>query len=436
MNFPLLSLFFNDNIFSCTQLLLIQEQSCLEAKVECKYCELDIRRGDYQEHVEQCGSRTDFCELCNQRVMLKDMSEHKEMKCGHMKSESPLRQSDLRGMGLVEDLGNGSESDDDFYDDYPLHGNDLANHSVTLPPPYERSHDNSMHVDPYWLQTVAEACGEESLDALLAQNMFFENMRNVRGREPVTNDDIGSHDSHVTTDESSDDVHVAVGDREEPSYHQQPPTEVDNHFSDDDRDRDLAKQTVHDEEDDFHFAQRLQEREVMGHSRMLYDEQISTDFGRKQREESQFSKEERTVSTVEQNYEENEKYYEKKEEELRLERERLLQQIQEIKEKEAAAREKENELAKRLEEAKEETESLKLAVELQKKDLAEGHRALWKKSKESRLCSSGEASVRKVDSSDKIPCQWCHKLIPFEQVMLHQVSHKRNAFLYITTYYT
>ena len=140
--------------------------------MECKYCELDIRRGSYPEHVEQCGSRTDYCELCNQRVMLKEMNEHKAMKCGHMKSESPLNDSDLRGMGLVDESDeSGSDEGHSFWTEH---------HSTGPPPPYEHSHDDSMQVDPYWLQTVAEACGEDNLDALLAQNVFFENVRSTR----------------------------------------------------------------------------------------------------------------------------------------------------------------------------------------------------------------------------------------------------------------
>ena len=172
--------------------------------MECKYCELEVRRANYPDHVDQCGSRTDFCELCNQRVMLKDMSEHKAMKCGHMKAESPLRHSDLREMGLV-DQDDDSESDDGYYPHYPPHRNSPAFPAVSPPPPYEHHRDDSMHVDPHWLQTVAEACGEDNLDALLAQNVFYENMRNVRSHDHhVTNEVVESHGSRVTVGESSE----------------------------------------------------------------------------------------------------------------------------------------------------------------------------------------------------------------------------------------
>ena len=183
----------------------MQEQSCAEVKVECKYCELDIRRADYPEHTDQCGSRTDFCEQCNMRVMLKDMSEHKLTKCGHMKAESPLQRYQLEGMGLVGQSEGESDSSDDLNPNYyPPHG---IGHSTTPPPAYERRNDDSMHVDPYWLQTVAEACGEDNLDTLLAQNVFFENMRNVRsdGHYAASGPAVVSHDDHVTTEDSSED---------------------------------------------------------------------------------------------------------------------------------------------------------------------------------------------------------------------------------------
>ena len=138
--------------------------------------------------------------------MLKEMSEHKEMKCGHMRAESPLQRYQLEGMGLVGHGRGESDYSDDFNAIY--HRPQLTARSAAPPPSYDHRHDDSMHVDPHWLQTVAEACGEDNLDALLAQNVFFENMRNVRSSgHRVTNDSepVMSHDSHVTTEESSDD---------------------------------------------------------------------------------------------------------------------------------------------------------------------------------------------------------------------------------------
>ena len=46
-----------------------------------------MRAGEYDGHIDTCGSRTDYCDKCNLRVMLKDMEEHKLTKCGDLKAE-------------------------------------------------------------------------------------------------------------------------------------------------------------------------------------------------------------------------------------------------------------------------------------------------------------------------------------------------------------
>ena len=66
--------------------------------VECKFCELAQPFRLFEEHVDACDSRTDFCERCNKRVMLKNMDEHLEFKCGQ--SDAPPIASN------AEDLAN------------------------------------------------------------------------------------------------------------------------------------------------------------------------------------------------------------------------------------------------------------------------------------------------------------------------------------------
>ena len=66
-------------------IIYTQESQCPEREVNCKYCELEVRAGDYDSHIETCGSRTDYCDRCNVRVMLKDMEEHKLAKCSDLK---------------------------------------------------------------------------------------------------------------------------------------------------------------------------------------------------------------------------------------------------------------------------------------------------------------------------------------------------------------
>ena len=461
--------------------------------MECKYCELDIRRGDYHEHSEQCGSRTDFCELCNQRVMLKEMSEHKLTKCGHMRAESPLQRYQLEGMGLLgQQDGGESDSSDDFNPNYyPPH---VIGRPTTPPPPYERRNDESMHVDPHWLQTVAEACGEDNLDALLAQNVFFENMRSVRsdGNFAASGPAVVSHDNHVTTEESSEDGRFTLSNyvctlymrfnegflitecsivREKPPIaHDRP---GDNRLLDEDFSRQLAATN---EQDDFFLAQRMQEREVMGHSRTLYEEktvrEIATEAEREERERESEEEGENSWREMEEG---SRREVEEEDEEVKSkaankaankaeqeELERLYEdelaakklEIEELAKKLKESTENQKRLQKDIEERREEIDSLRLATELQKADLAEGHKALWRKTartpqldderlarrlqmKEDRLQyshthleeeeeprpkSPPSQSYADDTFSEKIPCQWCAKLIPFEQVMLHQVS--------------
>ena len=190
-----------------------------------------------------------------------------------------------------------------------------------------------------------------------------------------------------------------------------------------------------DKDEDFYYAQRLQEREVMGHSRFLYDEERARDLAEKfDGEGEEFEGEE--GSSRDQNDGPLHRQFDETTYTLSarmLEKEALEKQIEEVREKGEALKIREMELAKQLEEAHSENESLRLAVKLHKKDLAEGHRSLWRKTQRLHTCSDeggpqyGEDEPHQSspppvsEGSEKIPCQWCNKLIPFEQVMLHQV---------------
>lgn len=84
------------------------------------------------------------------------------MKCGHMKSEEPLDPH------TVAQLIDPSPV---YYSDSPPSYPDSLSSS---PPP---------EVDPQWLESVSGMCEGEELDALLAQNMFYENLRGMGGRQ-------------------------------------------------------------------------------------------------------------------------------------------------------------------------------------------------------------------------------------------------------------
>lgn len=93
--------------------------------------------------------------------MLKDMEEHKLMKCG--RAESP----DMP----LEDLVNMSPyASNEYLNERQRGGAEGSGEAANV------------EVDPQWLETVAEACGGD-LDQVLAQTMFIENMRQAVARD-------------------------------------------------------------------------------------------------------------------------------------------------------------------------------------------------------------------------------------------------------------
>lgn len=189
-----------------------EESTCPEYRIDCKYCELEISRKDYSDHVEGCGGRTDVCELCNQRVRLRDMEEHKQNKCRHGTSTETESSSTGGGASYSFQGGEGgfhfplgglyadSSISHDLYSNtlgHPFFGGGGGSSSVVQLPTQHSAHahpfvplpttatshtqadahsskDNSLQIDSQWLASVSNACGEEGLDQMLAQNMMVE----------------------------------------------------------------------------------------------------------------------------------------------------------------------------------------------------------------------------------------------------------------------
>ena len=59
--------------------------SCPLRKQSCEFCELSYPAMNFEEHQAVCGSRTDKCDICGERVMLKVMESHVRA-CSHMMS--------------------------------------------------------------------------------------------------------------------------------------------------------------------------------------------------------------------------------------------------------------------------------------------------------------------------------------------------------------
>lgn len=204
--------------------------------MECKYCELEFHRADLSEHVEGCGSRTDYCELCNRRVMLKDMVEHKENKCAV-----------AMGDDIVDDTiditsyGGQNQRSDPFFSQQLLFGSGTGfpfhqpvhlspghsapppffpfpfGHANQVPPvptfeapppvrkqPREEEREESFQVDPQWLASVADVCGEENLDQVLAQNMMIQGSYSAAAPRPDSRQGHthGSGHRHSSTESS------------------------------------------------------------------------------------------------------------------------------------------------------------------------------------------------------------------------------------------
>jgi hypothetical protein len=55
---------------------------CTKRIIECQYCNMEILYSNKDEHEEMCGTRTDICQDCDKRIMIKKMSNHQcVLKC-------------------------------------------------------------------------------------------------------------------------------------------------------------------------------------------------------------------------------------------------------------------------------------------------------------------------------------------------------------------
>ena len=131
--------------------------------IYCEYCELQFKAGEKYEHEDQCGSRTDICEKCQQYVMLKMMKEHKEHLCGKPVSTAPPLQLPPDEWAFEGFL--------------PTERGGAGAHVGGVVEPAE--------LDQSWMDAL-NACREEgqSVDSLVAQNLAHENHM----FKPVKND--------------------------------------------------------------------------------------------------------------------------------------------------------------------------------------------------------------------------------------------------------
>ena len=59
--------------------------------IGCEFCQLDVKAPEFEEHHAACGSRTDECERCRKRVMLRFMADHLEHECSKPRIVNPYK---------------------------------------------------------------------------------------------------------------------------------------------------------------------------------------------------------------------------------------------------------------------------------------------------------------------------------------------------------
>lgn len=56
-----------------------QTKESQQDPAECKFCELAVQLSKLDVHEYHCGSRTEHCPHCNQRVILRVLAQHKDL---------------------------------------------------------------------------------------------------------------------------------------------------------------------------------------------------------------------------------------------------------------------------------------------------------------------------------------------------------------------
>lgn len=64
--------------------------------IQCSYCDLEYPKCDFKAHEQACGSRTEDCDKCQQKVMLCDMIRHELSGCHRHATNQQQRQPQAR----------------------------------------------------------------------------------------------------------------------------------------------------------------------------------------------------------------------------------------------------------------------------------------------------------------------------------------------------
>eukprot|EP00262_Sarcandra_glabra_P017991 TRINITY_DN6337_c0_g1_i2.p1 TRINITY_DN6337_c0_g1~~TRINITY_DN6337_c0_g1_i2.p1 ORF type:complete len:196 (+),score=15.12 TRINITY_DN6337_c0_g1_i2:76-663(+) len=72
-------------------LALHKGENCPQRIVTCEYCEFPLPAVDLFKHQESCGNRTEYCDMCNKYIRLREQTNH-EIQF-HSGSDSPAESS-------------------------------------------------------------------------------------------------------------------------------------------------------------------------------------------------------------------------------------------------------------------------------------------------------------------------------------------------------
>ena len=167
-----------------------KEKKCPERSIPCPFCQLPFKKRAYDEHKEGCGSRTDVCELCNQRVMLREMEAHKARNCYTAKPD----RRDLRPREAEVRKAPAYNEGRRNYDrsGMPRVGSHLVFTSGSVPPgPGDEKEagpsvqgPSTLQIDPSWMEGISKSGVEGNLDSLVAQNIMMEQYHSRQPSHP------------------------------------------------------------------------------------------------------------------------------------------------------------------------------------------------------------------------------------------------------------
>lgn len=83
-----------------------QSRECSKRLVRCTFCDLSYELAKFADHVNHCGSRTEECAACKQRVQLKDRELHDESNCQYpepVRKPSPPPSQNNRGIKIPKE---------------------------------------------------------------------------------------------------------------------------------------------------------------------------------------------------------------------------------------------------------------------------------------------------------------------------------------------